>query len=280
MSQTAVTIYEATGRPQGFAAWAILVRDLAQSRELIWRFFVRDLSAKYKQSVFGYVWALGPPLMTVAVFAFLARNKVIAVGDTGMPYPAYVLLGLAVWGLFAGGVTSTTMSLTGAAGVLQKMDFPRESLVFASFGQALVDTSIRFGLVAVVFLFYGVPVRWTTLAIPLVLVPLVLLTLGVGFMLSVLNALTRDVSSAIGLALQFGMFLAPVVYPPRTTWPSLLINYLNPVSPFVVATHDLVSRGELTMPVPLAVASLLGLLLFLLGWRLFRLAQPVIGERI
>jgi lipopolysaccharide transport system permease protein len=280
MSQSAVTVYEATSRPQGLAAWAALPRDLARSRELIWRLFVRDISTKYKQSIFGYVWAVGPPLATVAVFAFLARNRIIAVGDTGIPYPAYVLLGLAVWGLFAGGVTSTTSSLTAASNVLQKMDFPRESLVVAAIGQTLVDTLIRSFLVAAVFLWYGVSVRWTALLVPLVLVPLVLLTLGVGFILSVFNALARDVSSAIALALQFGIFLAPVVYPPRTTWPELLINYLNPVSPFVVATHDLVSRGGVTMPAPLAVASLLGVLVFLFGWRLFRLAQPIIGERI
>ena len=280
MSRTAVTVYEAASQPRGVADWVAMARDLARSRELIWRFFVRDFSAKYKQSVFGYFWSVGPPLATVAVFTFLARNQVISVGETGIPYPVYVLLSLSVWGIFAGGVAAATSSLTGAASVMQKMDFTREALVVASFGPTLVDTGVRVLILVPAFVWFGASAKWTAVLVPFVLVPLVLLTLGAGFILAVLNALVRDVSGAITLVLQFAMVLAPVVYPPRTTWPWVLVNYLNPVSAFIVATQDLVTRGTLTMPVPLAAASVFGVALFLAGWRLFRLAQPIVGERI
>ncbi len=257
-----------------------MIGDVISSRELIWRLFVRDFAAKYEQSALGYLWALGPPLVTVAIFTFLTRNRVISVGETALPYPAFVLLGLTVWGLFSGSLMSITSSLTGAANVIKKMNFPREALVFAALGQALVDTLIRTVLLALFFVWYGVPVRWTIALIPLLFAPMLMLTIGAGFLLSTLNAIIRDVSSALGLALQFAMFLTPVVYPAPKEWPFILINYVNPVSAFVVAAHDLASKGALTMPATLISSSLFGLLLFLLGWRVFRLAQPIVGERV
>ena len=257
-----------------------MIRDVISSRELIWQLFTRDFAAKYEQSALGYLWALGPPVVTVAIFTFLARNRVISVGETSLPYPVFVLLGLTIWGLFSGALMSITSSLTSASNVIKKMNFPREALVFAALGQALVDTLIRSILLALFLLWYGVPVRWTIALIPLLFVPMLMLAVGAGFLLATLNAIIRDVSSALGLALQFAMFLTPVVYPAPKQWPFILINYLNPVSAFVVAAQDFAARGELTMPSPLLSSSLFGLAMFLLGWRIFRLAQPIVGERI
>jgi lipopolysaccharide transport system permease protein len=277
MRQDSVTVYQAERQA---TRWATMIRDVVSSRELIWRLFTRDFAAKYEQSALGYLWALGPPVVTVAIFTFLARNRVISVGETALPYPVFVLLGLTVWGLFSGALMAITSSLTSASNVIKKMNFPREALVFAALGQALVDTLIRSILLALFLVWYGVPVRWTIALIPLLFVPMLMLTLGAGFLLATLNAIIRDVSSALGLALQFAMFLTPVVYPAPKQWPFILINYLNPVSAFVVAAQDLVARGELTMPATLLSSSLFGLAMFLLGWRIFRLAQPIVGERI
>lgn len=280
MEIPSVTIYDADAAPSGLASWSEMVRDLVRSRELIWRFVARDFATRYKQSLLGYVWVLGPPIATVVVFTFLTRTRVLQVGDTGIPYPAFLLLGLTVWGLFSTGVSNMATSLTSASSVIQKMNFPRESLVIASFGQALYETAIRGVVLGLIFLYYGVSIRWTALLVPLALVPLLLVTLGAGFLLATLNALVRDVSSALSLTLQFGLFLTPIVYPAPTSWPLVLLNYVNPVSAFVIAAQDLVSHGRLTMPIPFVSSSLVGLLLVLVGWRVFRLAQPIIGERI
>src|SRR5262249_49672449 len=148
-----------------------VISELLDSRELIWAFFVRDFAAKYKQSMLGYVWAIGPPLITVAIFTLLSRNRILAVGDTGMPYPAFMLLGLTVWGLFSSALINITTSLASASSIIQKMNFPRETLVYAALAQAFFDTLIRCLLVVPAFIWYGVSVKWTIALIPLVLVP-------------------------------------------------------------------------------------------------------------
>ena len=65
--------------------WSSMIGELVACRELIWRLLWRDIAARYRQSVLGYIWALVPPLATAAVFSSLGRARVLVVGETSMP---------------------------------------------------------------------------------------------------------------------------------------------------------------------------------------------------
>ena len=58
---------------------ALLVRsmfkDLAASRELAWRLFVRDVSAQYRQSILGLFWAFFPPVLSGLVLLYFNLKK-------------------------------------------------------------------------------------------------------------------------------------------------------------------------------------------------------------
>ena len=74
-----------------------MLRDLFASRELAWRLFVRNTSAKYRQTMFGYVWAFLPPIVGTVVFLFLRRSGLFAVGETEVPYALFLLAGMVLW---------------------------------------------------------------------------------------------------------------------------------------------------------------------------------------
>jgi lipopolysaccharide transport system permease protein len=76
-------------------------QDLKSSRELAWRLFVRDITAQYRQSIFGIFWAFVPPLITSLVFILLQSNNILNIGETDIPYPVYVLVGTILWQLFS-----------------------------------------------------------------------------------------------------------------------------------------------------------------------------------
>jgi lipopolysaccharide transport system permease protein len=95
-----------------------------------------------------------------------------------------------------------------------------------------------------------------------------------------LNGLIRDVTSALTVITTFGMFLAPVIYPPPMAWPQGAVNYLNPISPFMAAARELAVGATLSQPKMRAVASLFCLLVFAAGWRIFRLVMPRVLERL
>ncbi len=101
-----------------------------------------------------------------------------------------------------------------------------------------------------------------------------LLALGLGFVLSIANLVIRDTGNALGTVLTIGMFLTPVLYPPPVRWPFFLVNLLNPLSPLLTASQDLIAAGFLTRPEMFAVACVLSLVLALIGWRAFRVTIP------
>jgi lipopolysaccharide transport system permease protein len=154
------------------------------------------------------------------------------------------------------------------------------SVVIAAFGQPAFNFFMHAMLAGLVLVWFGVVPVWTVILVPLVLIPLVLLTLGIGFILALANAALRDVGAAVSLVMTFAMFISPVLYPPPLWWPAVLINYLNPVSPFIIAMRDLATRGSLSQPDGLLMASLFGLLMFLVGWRFFHFAIERAVERV
>jgi lipopolysaccharide transport system permease protein len=274
-------IYTPDGRLGfGWRVWRDMAHELIQARELMWRLFRRDLSARYRQSVLGYVWAVMPAIVTTITFAYLKGSGTLPIGETDLPYPAFVLVGLSVWQLFATGLTQCANSLIGAQSIIIHINFSREALVIAAFGQSVFEFLIRAFLIAAVFLWYGIIPAWTILLVPLILLPLALLTVGLGFFLSLANGIFRDIGNSLPVILTFAMFLAPVVYPPPTHGTKALLNYLNPVSPFIIATRDLISKGGLTQPSGLLVATIVSAIILLAAWRVFHLAISRVAERV
>jgi len=257
-----------------------MVRELVASRELIWRLFLRDFKARYKQTVLGILWAFIMPFVAVGTFVFLNRSGILNIGDVNIPYPAYALLGLTIWQLFADGLRGCSGAIVAGGSMVVKINFPKETLVIAALGQTLVNTLIRLGLVVIIFAFYRIVPRWTTVFFPLSLIPLLLLAIGLGFLLSLLTALMRDIPNVVTLVTTFLLFLTPVLYPtPRAELFTVFTRY-NPLAGLVTGVRDLVVTGYLTQPVQFIWASVLSVIIFALSWRVFHLAEIRMAERI
>ncbi len=264
----------------GPKVWARMFGELWFGRGLMWRFFLRDLSARYRQSVFGYVWAVMPAIVMTLVFTYLRRGGTLPIGETSIAYPAFLVLGLTVWQLFSTGLTRTAQSLANARAIIVHINFSRETLVIAAFGESVFNFLIRLVLVVGIFAWYGIVPVWTTIFVPLILVPLALMTIGLGFLLALANGVFRDIANSLTLVLMFAMFAAPVIYPPPTEGMKVLFNYLNPASPFIIATRDLVIDGTLSQPYGLLWMSVAGVVVFFAGWRVFNLAMTRVAERV
>ena len=281
MKHNQITVYEPNHiLKAGIRIWPQMFRELIESRELIWRLILRDLSAKYKQSVLGILWSFLTPLVMMFVFVWIKGMNILPIKDTNMPYPAFVFLGQMVWLLFQHGITTTTNSLAEAGSLLTKINFPREVLVLSKLGQTAFEFLLRVPLLVIIFIWLGFIPNVAILLVPIALLPLLLLVAGLGFFLSLLNAVIRDVSSLVGIILSIGMFATPVIYPPPVSWPmSFWINYVNPVSAFVNASRDLATVGHIIDPASYVTSIILSLLVFVIGWRGFHLVEPKIAEQ-
>lgn len=268
-----------TARRLGLRVWPQIFRELQESRGLVWILARRNITARYRQSVLGYLWVIIPPLLAVLVFSWLIQYRVVNIGPAPLPYLSYALLNISIWFLFSNLVIAATRSLVEAGTLVTRVNFPKITLVFASTADAILEFIIRLVAVAIVFSVQGVEVGWGSLIAPVLLIPLILLALGLGMFLSILNLVVRDTASVVGIALTVGMYLTPVLYPPPKLEPFVFLNLFNPVSPILENIRALLVDGTLVSGGLLMTFSVLSLLLFMAGWRVFILAMPRINER-
>ena len=134
-----------------------MLRDLASSRELAWRLTVRDLSAQYRQTFLGFLWAILLPLANTLVWVFLSRSGVVNVSDTPLPYPVYVFTGTMLWAILMDALNAPLQIVTASKIMLARINFPREALVVAGIYQTIVNALIKVTLLLIALLVMGIP---------------------------------------------------------------------------------------------------------------------------
>jgi lipopolysaccharide transport system permease protein len=255
-------------------------RDTLAGRELAWRLFVRDVSAQHRQSLLGYLWLLVPPLITMSVWVLLRSQGIIGIGETEVPYPVFVLSGLVVWEAFKGALNSPRTMIDQSSSLLGRVNFPREALLLAGLGHVCLGLAVRLFLLALVFLWFRMPLPGTVFLAPLGLAAVIGLGYGIGLLLAPAGMLFRDVGRALTAIVGLWFFLTPVVYPPPSGRTALFINRLNPVSPLLISTREMLTTGNVTRPGDFLIAAALTVVLFILGWTLFRVATPHLVARL
>nr|WP_026733792.1 ABC transporter permease [Fischerella sp. PCC 9605] len=255
-------------------------RDLLASRELAWRLMVRDISAQYRQSFLGIVWAFLPPIVMAAGFTLANDANVINVGVTDLPYPAYVMFSTALWQTFVEALNGPVQAVTTAKPMLARVNFPREALILAKLGEVFFNFAIKLILIVALFIWFRVPVSWTVILTPVALIHLVLLGTFIGILLAPLGVLYQDVSKGLTLITGFWLFLTPVVYPVPSEGTFGFLVKLNPVTPLLVTARELATTGVVSEPLRFWVVSAITLLGLLLTWIAFRLAMPFVVERV
>ena len=254
--------------------------ELKNSRELAYALFLRDMKAQFRQSILGYAWLFFPPIATTLIWFFLNSSGVVKVADTGMPYPAFVMIGTLLWQAFIESLTKPITSLVAAKGMLTKLNFPRIAPVIAAIGQTTVTSAIRLVLLIPIFIFSGVEASWTIIFFPFAYFAMILLGIAIGSFLTPIGLLYMDVGRAIGIVGQFAMYATPVVYPIATSGILGWVNKINPVTYLMeIGRTTLVGGSFHHLPVALIISGC-ALVLLLIGWTIFHITVPRIIERM
>lgn len=254
--------------------------DIQASRFLAWRLFVRNIAAQHRQTVLGYFWLLLMPVVQTLLWVFLNSQKVINVGTTDIPYPAFVLTGTLLWQGFTDALQMPMQQVQASKQMLIKIHFPHEAILFASMGQVIVNFGIRLVLLVIVFFWFGLPLTGSLLLAPLGILALIGLGMMIGLLLIPLSLLYGDVQRILSMGIGLWFFVTPVIYPtPIGGW-AALITKLNPVTSLLVTTRQWLTGSELTQLGPFVVVVAVTLILSLFGWVVYRLSIPHIIERI
>lgn len=259
---------------------ADLGRDLQAGRELAWRFFIRDLSAQYRQTVLGYVWAFLPPLAASLTFIFLQSQGIVKIEGAGIPYPAFAMIGTLLWQVFIDALISPSQSLIAAKPMLTKINFPREALLMAGLYMVGFNFLIRLLLVAAVLIYWQIPPNVTLSFFPIAMAALLATGFAVGLAITPVAGLYGDVIRAIPIIGQFWMLLSPVVYPARTEGLAGWLATWNPISPLIVTARECLTGQSLSLLVPFTIVALTATASIFIGLIAFRIAMPHLIARM
>jgi lipopolysaccharide transport system permease protein len=255
-------------------------RDLLSSRELAWRLMVRDISAQYRQSFLGFFWAFVPPIATALIFVFLNSRKLINIGETHIPYPAFALFGTVLWQVFVDSLNAPLRVVTASKPMLAKINFPKEALILSGLGQTLFSLSIKLLILVVVFIIFKIPVSWGIPLSFLAILVLVLLGTTIGLLVTPVGILYTDIAQGLMVITGLWFFLTPVIYTSPSSFPFSLLATLNPVAPILVGARDLATQGVLHNPVSFFVVTAIMMIVLFLTWVVYRLAVPILVERM
>jgi lipopolysaccharide transport system permease protein len=194
-------------------AWGLPdLRSLWRFRELLFLMARRDLAVRYRQTAVGILWVVLQPVAYASVFS-LALTYLRASPGSGIPYPVFALSGLTIWLFLTGVLARVSGSLTGAAGLISKLRFPRIVLPVAAVLPQLVDVALSFVTLMGVMLVYGVMPEPRIVLAPVFLALGLAVIFGLGLWLAAIAVRFRDVRQIVPFIIQIGIFASPVIYP-------------------------------------------------------------------
>ncbi len=238
----------------------------------------RELRQKYKGSALGVLWYLINPLVLMGAYYFMF-GVVFKIAGANQPeqYPLFLLIGLVVWIFFSQSLLSAAPSLLEHGALVRKARFPRETIPASVVTVQLVTFVVLLALLAPVTIAIRGTVDVALLVLPLVLACLFLFVLGLALAVSVLHAYFRDVAPILSAALLPWFFMSPIFFEPEGITTDerarFVLEWLNPVAPFIGAVRDVVYGGAVPRLSELAYVLVASAVALLGGRALFRRLQ-------
>ncbi len=229
----------------------------------------------------GATWVFLSPIVGIIAWIFLQKTGMLQSGEVGIPYPAYVLIGTSMWGLFMGFYASSAETLSAGGALLMQVSFHHEVYFLEQNAIQVVNFAIVFLFNLLALFFFGVHPSWKTIFLPLVILPLFFLGAAIGLIVSMISAITLDVSRILSIFMGLLIWITPVIYSAQVDHALVqsLIRW-NPLTYLVCSARDIVIFGRLYQPGSYALCTLGSLLLFVFSYRLFYISEKRLVERI
>jgi lipopolysaccharide transport system permease protein len=261
-----------------------VIRRLLRFRGLLATLTERELKARYRGSLLGFLWSLANPLLLLAVYSVVFGLVFRPRSEGAEPYAVFLISGLFPWIWLSTALLDGTTSLSANAGLLRKAVFPAEVLPLVSTLASLAHFLLALPILLLAVFgsrLLGYPVGgWSVLLLPLAIAVQLPFAAGIALALSALNVHFKDVRDLLQNLLTLLFFLTPILYPLAAvrSFPALsLALSLNPVTPFVRLYQELLFFGHLPGAGLWLQAAGLSVLAWGAGsWLFDRLAQTLV----
>lgn len=259
------------------------IKNVFKWRELLLQMVVREVKARYKQSILGYFWIILNPLaqMLVMSFAFSVILRIPTNATDNIPYSVFLFVAFLPWTLFATSLTSACSSLVLSSSLITKVYFPRTILVLSTIMAKIIDFLLALSILLVYMVVYQIEVNLNILwVVPIFLIQQIF-TLGLSFFFAAANLLYRDIQYLLSLILTLWLYLTPIIYPSDLVPEKYrFIFQLNPMSVITNAYRQVVLAGAPPNFMSISTALLVSIVVFLLGLSYFKSREKIFADNI
>jgi len=255
--------------------WAML-ENTWHNRRLIFQMAKREVIGRYRGSVMGLAWSFFNPLIMLVIYTFVFSVVFKArwgkdAGGGKANFAIILFVGMIVHGLFAECVNRAPSIILSNVNYVKKVVFPLEILPWVAMGSAFFHSLISLGVLLLVQLLVNHTLPWTAVFIPLVLIPLVLVSMGVTWFLTALGVYLRDIAQITVVFTTVLLFLSPVFYP-LSSLPESYQKWLqlNPLTFMIETSREVLVFGHPPNWSALGAALLVGFLVAAGGFYWFQ----------
>lgn len=253
-------------------------KEIWEYRDLIVLFVKRDFTSKYKQTVLGPAWAIIQPVLTTVVFSIvfgsLAKLTTADIVDSKIKIPSFLfyMIGTILWAYFSSTVAATSNTFISNSAVMGKVYYPRMVTPISTAVSNLISFFIQimlFIVLAIICSLVGIAeikVSWYLLLFPVLIIQMIMLSSGVGIIISSLTTKYRDLAMLVGFGLQLWQYLTPIPYGLALVPEKYLPIYmLNPVTPIVTTLRYAFLGEGYFNPIYYSISFVVTLLIFFIG---------------
>jgi lipopolysaccharide transport system permease protein len=253
------------------------VRSFVAHFGLIVQMTRREVVGRYRGSIMGLAWSFFSPLLMLAIYTFVfsvvfkTRWPGLGAEQSKMDFAILFFSGLIIYGIFAECVNRAPSIILQNVNYVKKVVFPLEILPWVACGSALFHAGVSVLVLLAAHLIFAGGIPWTAIFFPVLMIPLVLGTMGVAWLLSALGVYMRDIGQVTGMLTTILLFLSPIFFP-MSAMPAEFRSWiaLNPLVYFLESGRDALVFGIAPDPLKFAIALIVGAVLAWLGFASFQ----------
>ena len=222
--------------------------NLVRYRGLISSLVARELKARYRGSVFGFLWSFINPLLLLLIYSFVFTTVIPNQVEGVQPYALFMFCGILPWTWFATSLSDGAGSLLAGGNLIKKVLFPAEVLPIVSVLANMIHFFFGLSILVVFLLVYRhYPSPSDLVWFPVAIVVELIFATALALLLSALTVHFRDIRDILANLLTLWFFATPIIYPwfqPNVQRFHWLFN-LNPFTHLAIAYQEILFFGRI-----------------------------------
>jgi len=236
--------------------------------DLIRELVRRDLKVQYEGTLLGFAWTLIMPFLNLGIFYFLFK---IILDIQIRRFTSFAFVGIIAYNWFQSGLSGAALSTTGNRELVLRPRFPAFILPVVAVSSSMLHFIFTFPLILLIVFFEGHHLPVAICLLPVVMGVQFILTIGLGYIATILNTIFRDTKPILDVLLRLFFFLSPVFYDPNMVpEPYQWLYNLNPLVVILQSYRDIILNGIMPPWFDLGMVAIFSLATAWIGFRIFQ----------